>query len=376
MTVYLDTGATTPIEPEVLDVMVHFLKDDYGNAASRTHDYGRRAKKAVEDARRTIAGSVSSESNELIFTSGATESNNLAILGLRTYGEQSGKRHIITTAIEHKAVLEPVDHLKSLGFDVTIIPSTPGGYVNASDVANNLRDDTLLVSVMHVNNETGTIQPISDIVTCLEGHEAYFHVDAAQGFGKDPSPLTNRRIDLISVSAHKIFGPKGVGCLVARRRSSSRPPLQPLMFGGGHEFGLRPGTLPVPHIVGFGAAARVAIRDLKKRRAKCERVRERFLDFIGEIGGLINGDPSRSVPHIANISIPGLDAEAAIVALKQVIAVSNGSACTSSSYEPSHVLTAMALPDDRVHSAIRFSWCHLTDEIDWADVTNSIRPFL
>jgi cysteine desulfurase len=231
-----------------------------------------------------------------------------------------------------------------------------------------LRPDTVLVSIMHVNNETGVIQPLNEIAAVLSGHDAYLHVDAAQGFGKDLPPLRSKRIDLISVSGHKIYGPKGVGALIARRRRFTAPPLQPLMYGGGQERGLRPGTVPVPLVAGFGTAAELAVTRHDQRLRYVSAYREKILAAFAPFGPVINGDADRTVAHAVSMSLPGLDSEGVMLALKGVVAISNGSACTSQSYDPSHVLTAMGLPDDIVAGALRISWCHLTEEPDWAEL--------
>ena len=253
--IYLDCNATTPLDPEVRDILLHFLNTEFGNEGSRTHEYGARAKQAVQKARDQVAAVVAAKRDEVIFTSGATESNNLAILGLQQAGEGQGKKHIITTAIEHKAVLEPFDALERAGFEVTRVGVGADGSVDPEAIRAALRSDTLLVSVMHVNNETGIRQPLDSIADILKNHPAYFHADAAQGFGKDLEPLRNPRIDLISISGHKIYAPKGIGALVMRRRGYERVSLQPLVYGGGEERGLRPGTVPGGFFDALWAAA-------------------------------------------------------------------------------------------------------------------------
>jgi cysteine desulfurase len=366
--VYLDCNATTPLEPAVAAAVRRFMEEEYGNAGSRTHEFGAQAKRAVTTARGQVAHLVGCSADEVIFTSGATESNNLAILGLAAHGEKSGRKHIVSTLIEHKAVLEPVEHLRSRGFEVTLVPPTAGGWVDPAAVAAAVRPDTLLVSVMQVNNETGVAQPLAEIAAALADHPAYLHVDAAQGAGKDIAPLRLPRLDLISLSGHKLYGPKGVGALIVRRRRYERPPLTPLAYGGGQERGLRPGTLPVPLVVGFGLAAEIAERDHAKRAQQCREFRAQALAGLAPLAPLLNGDPERTLPHVLNLSVPGVDSEAAIVALKDVIAISNGSACTSASYTLSHVLLAMGLPEDRIRGALRLSWCHLTPAVDWGEV--------
>ncbi|MDD9973133.1 MAG: cysteine desulfurase DndA [Candidatus Poribacteria bacterium] len=363
--VYLDCNATAPIEPEVRDAVTRWLAEELGNAGSRTHEYGLRAKKAVQGAREKVASVVKSLADEVIFTSGATESNNLALLGLALHAEATGHRHIVSTAIEHKAVLEPLESLEKRGFSITLVYPDKTGTIAAESIKDALRPDTVLVSVMHANNETGALQPIVEIANVLVDHNAYFHVDAAQSYGKELEPLQDKRIDLISVSGHKIYGPLGIGALITRRRGFRRPPLKPLIFGGGQERGLRPGTLPVPLIIGLGKAAEIALRDNKLRRQRCLAIRKEALDAFGQLDIRLHSDPNRTLLHVLNFSVPRTDSEAVMVALKDVAAVSNGSACTSQSYTPSHVLEAMGLPDEAIAGAIRVSWSHLTPDVDW-----------
>ncbi|MEW8029556.1 MAG: cysteine desulfurase DndA [Candidatus Thiodiazotropha sp.] len=374
--VYLDCNATAPLEPDVRDAVTHWLAEEIGNAGSRTHTYGSQAKRAVQHAREQVVAIVEASPDEIVFTSGATESNNLAILGLVPWGEQHDRRHIVSTAIDHKAVLEPLEALEKRGFSVTLIKPQATGAVAVEDIAAAVRPDTLLVSVMHVNNETGVRQPIAGIAEALADHDAYFHVDAAQGFGKELEALRNPRIDLVSVSSHKIYGPLGVGALVTRRRGFKRAPLTPLIYGGGQERGLRPGTLPVPLIVGFGLAAEIAGRDNEARKQRCLDMRQHALSALEPLNVRFHGDPDLILPHVLNFSIEGVDSEALIVALKDVAAVSNGSACTSHSYEPSHVLQAMGLEDSAIAGALRLSWCHLTPDVDWQAMAKRIGTML
>ena len=371
--VYLDCNATTPLEPAVREAMLRFFEGEFGNAGSRTHEYGARAKQATQAARDQVAKVVGVERDEVVFTSGATESNNLALLGLAAYGEQTGRRHIVSTQIEHKAVLEPLEELQRRGFEVDFISPTAGGWIEPAKLQAALRPDTLLVSVMHANNETGVIQPIEEIATILQKHPSYLHVDAAQSFGKLIEPLRNPRIDLISISGHKVYGPKGIGALITRRRGFDRIPLKPLVFGGGQERGLRPGTLPVPLIVGLGGASEIALRDHVKREKQCRRFRAELESALLPLSPQIHGDRKRTLPHVMNLGFAGLDSEAVMVALKDQIAISNGSACTSSSYKPSHVLKAMGLPNEEIMGALRISWCHLTPSVDWKSVQETIR---
>lgn len=370
--VYLDCNATTPLEPEVLDVLHHFLVTEFGNEGSRTHEYGTRAKQAVQKARDQIAAVVNAKRDEVVFTSGATESNNLAIQGLRAAGIAQERKHIITTAIEHKAVLEPCESLTKEGFCISRLRVGASGAVTPEDVEKALRPDTLLVSIMQVNNETGIRQPLYSIADVLHHHSTYFHTDAAQGFGKDIDSLRNPRIDMISISGHKIFAPQGIGALVLRRRGYARPPINPLVYGGGQERGLRPGTLPVALIASLGAAAEIAVRDNDKRQKICRIFREKTLKALLPLNPRLTGDQSLVADHVLNLAFPRLDSEALIVALKDQIAISNGSACTSSNYEPSHVLKAMGMSDDEANACVRISWCHMTPEVDWDAVAKKI----
>lgn len=372
MPVYLDCNATTPVDPRVRAKVVEYLDVEFGNAGSRTHEYGLRAKRAVQQARRQVATVVDAKPEEVIFTSGATESNNLAILGLEAEGRRTGRRHVVSTQIEHKAVLEPLDELEQRGFSVTRIPGNPRGWIDPREVLEAIRDDTLLVSVLHVNNETGVIQPIRAIADVLAGHSAFFHVDAAQGFAKEFKELLSPRVDLISVSGHKIHGPKGVGALIAQRRGFKAPPLTPLHFGGGQERGLRPGTLAVHAIAGLGLAADLGRQEAAVRETRCRAFRTKALEGLDRLNPRIHGDVNRTVAHTLNVSFPGLDSEAVIVVVKDLVAISNGSACTSQSYEPSHVLAAMGLPKEQVEGAVRLSWSHDTPDVDWAQVTSRI----
>jgi cysteine desulfurase len=371
MTAYSACKATTPLDPAAREALIQFLDEDFGNAGSRTHEFGAVAKRATQEARAQVANAIGARADEVLFTSGATESNNIAILGMSPFGIERGRKHIVTTRIEHKAVLEPVQRLQQQGFDVTFVDCYETGRVRADDILAAVRDDTLLVSVMHVNNETGVLQPIEAIADGLEAHKAFLHVDAAQGFGKATQSLKHKRIQLISISGHKIYGPKGIGALVARR-DRERPPLSPLMVGGGQERGLRPGTLPVPLIAAFGVACDLAGSQEVERMASCLQIKHRILSALGPIGGVVNGAAEFVVPSTLNISFPGIDSEAVMLVLKDLIAVSNGSACTSTTYEPSHVLSAMGLSEDRINGAIRLSWMHMSEEPDWSEVAARI----
>lgn len=370
MTAYLDMNATSPVLKEVADLVYEFLVEDYGNAGSRTHEFGAKAKAAVNKARKQVANIVDADSSEVIFTSGATESNNIALLGLKSFGEKENKRHIITTRIEHKAVLEPIEYLANEGFDVTYLEVGENGVVNPKELASALREDTLLVSIMHVNNETGSVQPIDEICNVLSGSDAYLHVDAAQSYGKLSDTLKNGRIDLISASGHKVYAPKGIGALIMRRRGYIKPPLQPIMFGGGQEKSLRPGTLAVPLIAGFGLACEVASNNAGKWQSQALRLKKSLISELDKVGAQYNG--VNSSPFVLNFSVPGVNSESLMVALKGVAAVSNGSACTSSSYTPSHVLTAMGLSEDRINGAIRISWSGMLEKLPIMEIMAKI----
>lgn len=369
--IYLDAAATSPIDPRVAELVLEIMVEEFGNSASRTHAYGAQALRRVNEARERIASATGSSPDEIIFTSGATEADNIALLGLAMHGARSGRRHIVSTAIEHKAVLEPLEYLKSQGFEVTLVKPQGSAHIDPEVLLGSVRPDTLLVSVMHGNNETGAIQPVDQIADGL-ADTVLFHVDAAQTFGREVVSLRNRRIDLISLSGHKVFGPKGVGALVARRRSGHRAPLSPLMFGGGQERGLRPGTLPTALIAGFGLASELAEREREARIARCLEIRNEAVAAIAGLRPVIHGAGGPGLPHILSFAVPGVDSEAIMVATKDLVAISNGSACTSSRYAPSHVLEAMSLEDEIVNGTIRLSWSHFTPEIPWADFAERI----
>lgn len=370
---YLDCNATTPIEPAVLDAMLFYLREEYGNAGSRTHARGRNAGTAVKAARAQVARSIAADSDDVVFTSGATEANNLAILGLEAFGREHQRMHIVTSAIEHKAVLEPVRWLATRGFSVDVVAPDANGRVQAASLLAKVRPDTLLISLMHANNETGVVQPILEVAEALAKSPAYFHVDAAQSLGKYNEPLAHPRLDMLSLSAHKVYGPKGVGALVLRKRRYKRAPLAPLMVGGGQERGLRPGTLPVPLIAGFGVAAELAVQEQQQRRRVNESNRQGLMTALRGIAHRWNGTPAEVLPHVANLVLPGIDSEALMVMVKEDLAFSNGAACTSHSYEKSHVLQAMGLSDPEIASSIRLSWSHFTPNIDWSPLVAAIR---
>ncbi len=377
MSLYLDYNASTPVDKRVVEEMVRVYTENFGNADSRTHEHGIAARSVVETARSQIAKMLAVEPNEIIFTSGATESDNIAILGFEKYANQTGKKHIISTAIEHKAVIEPLKHLESKGFEVDFVLPDESGLINAGDVLSKVRNDTLLVSVMHANNETGVIQPIKKIGEELSEKGVFFHIDAAQSCGKLIDDLQDVKYDLMSITAHKMYGPQGIGVLIMRNKRYKKPPIKPISFGGGHEGGIRSGTLPVALIAGFGKAAEIALSEYKNNLIKYCKIKKDILSAIEESGVKykINGTQDSCMPNTLNISFLGVDSEALMLAAKQYCSLSNGSACTSHDYSHSHVLTAMGLSDDRIESAIRMSWgmnANINKFYDIFDVVNNL----
>lgn len=363
---YLDYNASTPIDERVIDIMVDVYRNSYGNADSRTHEYGENARKIVEDSRQLVANLLGVKKDEVFFTSGATESDNIAILGLREYAESQNKKHIITTSIEHKAVIEPTQVLSKNGFDVTYIKPDESGRVNADDVLNAVREDTLLVSVMHANNETGVIQPVTEIGEELSKKGVLFHIDAAQSFGKLVDELKNTKYDMLSASAHKMYGPQGIGTLVLRKKRYKLPPVKSIMFGGSQEHGLRPGTIPTALIAGFGKACEIALSEYKSNSEKCQNTKNTIIKMLEESGlkYFINGDIGNSMPNTLNVAFDGVNSEALMLASRQYCGISNGSACNSNSYKPSHVLESMGFSIDRIQSAVRISWGNNSDVDD------------
>lgn len=358
MSVYLDYNATTPIDPRVLDFMIEIYRNDPGNADSRTHDFGEQARKVTENARKQVAELLGVTPEDVFFTSGSTESNNIAIQGLREYAASTGKKHIITTSIEHKSVLNTVKYMESQGFDVDYVSPDLSGHVSAEDVLSRIREDTLLVSIMHVNNETGTIQPVKEIGDALAEKEVLFHVDATQSCGKLVDEIRDLHYDMLSLSAHKFRGPQGIGALVLRRRNYKLPPVKNVYFGGQQEHGLRPGTTPVALVAGMGKACELAQAEYKEEAKGNRAIRDEMLDLLKKEGVRyeLNGDPQYCIDSTLNICFDGVSSEALMLSTKQYCAISNGSACTSKSYDPSYVLTAMGIPVDKIESSVRISW--------------------
>jgi cysteine desulfurase len=363
----MDYAATTPVDPRVAEKMMQFLtpEGEFGNPASRSHAFGWHAEEAVENARQQIADLVNANSKEIIFTSGATESDNLAIKGAAHFYQKKGK-HIVTSKTEHKAVLDTCRQLEREGFEVTYLDTEPNGRIDLNKLKAALRDDTIVVSIMHVNNEIGVIQDIAAIGDITREKGIIFHVDAAQSAGKVPIDLEAMKVDLMSFSGHKIYGPKGIGALYVRRKPRVR--LEAQMHGGGHERGMRSGTLPTHQIVGMGEAFRIAKEQMQDDNRRITQLRDKLYNSLQDIEEVyLNGDLEHQVPNILNISFNFVEGESLIMALKG-IAVSSGSACTSSSLEPSYVLRALGRNDELAHSSIRFSIGRFTtdENIDYA----------
>jgi len=365
--IYLDYHATCPVDPEVLKEMLPYFTQIFGNAASRNHEFGWTAEAAVEKARGQVAHLVGATDKEIIFTSGATESNNLALTGVAEMYQSKGK-HIITTPIEHKAILDTCHALEKRGFEITLLPVDQYGRVSAESVRQAIRPDTILVSVMTANNEIGTVNPIAEIGKVCKEKGVLFHTDAVQGAGKISLNVEQMGVDLLSLTAHKIYGPKGIGALYVRRKNP-RVRLSPLIHGGGHERGMRSGTLNVPGIVGFGKAAELAERNLSSEGERVRRLRDRLWDAIREQLDevYLNGHPTERLPNNLNVSFAFVEGESLMMGMKE-LAVSSGSACTSSSLEPSYVLKAIGVGEDLAHTSIRFGLGRFTteEEIDFA----------
>ena len=370
--IYMDYSATTPVDERVAEIMCTYLTRQgvFGNAASRSHQFGWKAEAAIEQARKDVAQLINANPKEIIWTSGATESDNLAIKGAAHFYKKKGK-HIVTLKTEHKAVLDSCRQLEREGYEVTYMDPEPSGLLDLKKFAATLRDDTVLVSIMHVNNEIGVIQDIAAIGEICREHKIIFHVDAAQSAGKIPIDTEQLKVDLMSFSAHKIYGPKGIGALYVRRKPRVR--LEAQMHGGGHERGLRSGTLPTHQIVGMGEAFRIAREEMVEEEARITKLRDRLWNGLNDMEEVyLNGDMDHRVPGNLNVSFNFVEGESLIMALKDM-AVSSGSACTSSSLEPSYVLRALGRNDELAHSSIRFTIGRFTteDEVDY--VANLLR---
>lgn len=367
MGIYLDYNASAPIDSRVLETMISVYQNHFGNADSRTHGFGDDARQVVENARGQIAAILGIKQEEVFFTSGATESNNIALQGLKDYAQKTGKKHIITSSIEHKSVLETAKAMQAEGFDLDCVKPDSSGRISADQIKSLVRPDTLVVSVMHVNNETGIVQPVEEIGKFLSDRKVLFHVDATQSFGKLVDELRKTHYDMLSMSAHKIEGPQGVGLLVLRKKNYRLPPVHGILYGGQQEHGIRPGTIPVALVAGLGAACKYAFAEYKSNSAKAKSIKNRLLATIekSEVHYICNGDQKYCIPTTLNVSFLGVSSEALMLATKQYCGISNGSACTSQNYSHSYVLSEMGLPPEQIESAVRISWGAKTN----ADIT-------
>lgn len=357
--IYMDYQATTPVDQRVMDEMLPYFSEKFGNPHSRTHKFGWEAEAAVEEARNSVAELIGTEPKSIVFTSGATEANNLALKGVAHFYKES-KNHIITVVTEHKCVLDTCRYLEQEGFRVTYLHVKRNGVLDLKNLEDAITDKTILVSVMSVNNEVGVIQPLKEIGEICRKHGIFFHTDAAQAFGKIPIDVQEMKIDLLSISGHKIYGPKGIGALYVSRRPRVR--LSALISGGGQERGMRSGTLPTPLVVGLGAAAKYAKADMEEERVRIKHLSDKFIDAILKIPETyLNGDRLNRYPGCINISFAAIEGESMIAAIKD-IAVSSGSACTSSSLEPSYVLRSLGVGDDLAHTSLRFGIGRFTKE--------------
>ncbi len=365
--IYLDYQATAPLDPRILEEMMPYFTTKFGNPHSRSHSFGWEAEKAVEEARESIASLIAANSKEIIFTSGATESNNLALQGVYNFYKDKNKNHIITTNTEHKCVLDTCIHLEQQGAKITYLKVDETGLINLKELEEAITENTLLVSIMTINNEIGTIQPIKEIGKICRKHGVFFHTDAAQAFGKIPLDVNECNIDLMSISGHKIYGPKGIGALFVRRKP--RVKLKAIINGGGQERGLRSGTLPTPLIVGLGKAAEIAAKEMHSEYTRIKKLSDKFLyAILAKIPDVyLNGHKTQKWPGNINLSFAYIEGESLILAIRE-LAVSSGSACTSASLEPSYVLRALGVSEELAHTSIRFGIGRFTteEEVDYA----------
>jgi cysteine desulfurase len=364
--IYLDYQSTTPMDPRVVEVMIDCMKNDYGNPHSRTHSLGWKAEEMVEIARKNVADLIGADSKEIFFTSGATESNNIAIKGVAHFYGATGKNHVVTIATEHKCVINSVRDLEQEGFSVTFLQVQQNGLVDLKQLEATITDKTCLVSIMAVNNEIGVIQPLAEIGALCRKKGAFFHTDAAQAFGKIPLDVNAMNIDLMSISGHKIYGPKGIGAIYLRRKPRVR--IKPIFSGGGQERGIRAGTLPTPLVVGLGKASEIAKNEMQKDHDHIKKLSDKLFDGVTKLTHVyLNGDLEQRYIGNLNFSFAGIEGESMIMAIKD-LAVSSGSACTSSSLEPSYVLHALGVSDELAHTSIRFGIGRFTteEEVDYA----------
>lgn len=374
MGIYLDNNSSSPIDERVLAAMVDVYLNSYGNADSRTHNHGEQARIIVENARKQVASLLEVNSSEVFFTSGSTESNNITIQGLEEYALKTNKKHIITSAIEHKSILETVNMMKKKGFDVDIVNPDLSGQINVQEILDKVRDDTLLASVMHVNNETGIIQPVDRLGTELEKRNILFHVDATQSCGKLVDEIRNLKYNMLSFSAHKLKGPQGVGVLILKKKKYKLPPVKNIMYGGQQEGGIRPGTIPVALVAGCGKACEIAEKEYRENSQKCKSLKVILEELLkkSNVNYHYNGAQQYCIDSSVNICFKGVMSEALMLSSKQYCSVSNGSACTSKSYSPSYVLEAMGIPTEDIENSIRISWGPETNEIEFRDNINKM----
>lgn len=363
MAIYLDYNASSPVDERVLQEMINVYKNIYGNPDSRTHNHGDNARQKVEKARYQVAKLLSVEKDCIIFTSGATESNNIALLGLKDYAEKTGKKHIITSSIEHKSILEAAKQLQKEGFKIDFVKPNIDGIINIDEIVGLINENTLLVSIMHVNNETGIIQPIEELGNILSEKGILFHVDATQSCGKLVPEIKKLKYDMLSFSSHKLRGPQGVGVLVLKKKNYQYPPIKPIMFGGQQENKIRPGTVPTALVVGLGKACEIAENEYFDNLKKYKLNKEIIMNAL-EASGLkykINGKNDLCFPNTLNLCIEGIESEALMISGRDFCSISNGSACNSKEYRGSYVLAEMGLSDDIIASSVRLSWGAETD---------------
>lgn len=370
--IYLDCHATTPVDPRVVDAMLPFFTEYFGNPSSLTHAYGWEAEAAVKQAREIIAAGIQATPEEIVFTSGATEANNLAIKGVAEAYFPKG-RHIVTVQTEHNAVLDPCSYLETLGFEVTYLPVGADGLIDLQDLERSLRDDTVLVSVMTANNEIGVLHPLAEIGQRCRDRGILFHTDAAQAVGKVNIDVQGQCIDLLSMTAHKVYGPKGIGALYVRRRHP-RVKLAPQLHGGGQERGIRSGTLYTPQIVGFGKALELAWQNQTNEQQQQQQLRDRLWQALQDLPGIhLNGHPTQRLAGNLNISVAGIDGQALLLGLRNVAAVSSGAACSSTSTAPSHVLKALGHSDELAYASLRFGLSRFNTSAEIDSVAQSCR---
>lgn len=375
MSVYLDYNASAPIDHRVLEYMDKVYLNNYGNPDSRTHNSGNEARNIVENSRKQVASLIGCNTNEIVFTSGATESNNIALLGLRRYADSCGKKHIITTAIEHKAIIEATKKLTDEGFDVEYVLPSADGKIRVNDVIDKVRDDTLLVSIMHANNETGIIQPVKEIGDELKNKRVLFHIDATQTCGKLVEEIKGLSYDMMSIAGHKMAGPQGIGALIIKANGFRRIPVEAIMYGGKQEHGIRPGTVPTALVAGLGKAASLCELEYIENNIKTCNIKEKILSAFSNSGlkYSIIGDQNACMTNTVNICIRDVSSEALMLATRQYCDISNGSACNSNDYKPSYVLAAMGMDESDILNSIRISW---GPRVSLEDVLSSIEELI